>query len=173
MALENLIALFGEEATANRVQPFSEHFFNQLEFALAHFPNSTNPYLSQLLLGRFSALSYYPWLEMPCSTTTGSIEYRCQTMEQALSEVDSNSFDIVHLSNILDWVEPQTAQRIIEYTARVLTKGGEVIIRQLNSTLDIRALHSGITWNEDLSAQLHRKDRSFFYRGLHVGGTGS
>jgi len=169
MALENLIALFGEGATANRVRSFSEHFLKQLEFALAHFPNSTNPYLAQLLIGRFSASTYFPWLEMPCIDRAISIDYRCQTMDNTLSEFDPNSFDIVHLSNILDWIEPHSAQRVLELTARVLTKGGEVIIRQLNSNLDIRGLHAGMAWNEELSTYLHRKDRSFFYRNLHVG----
>jgi len=44
-----------------------------------------------------------------------------------------------------------------------------VLIRQLNSTLDIPALGAQFAWEESEAAALHAADRSFFYRGLHLG----
>jgi len=54
MALPNLIALFGESATRNSHEPFSHHFARRTRLALATLPAATNPYLWQMLLGRFS-----------------------------------------------------------------------------------------------------------------------
>jgi S-adenosylmethionine-diacylglycerol 3-amino-3-carboxypropyl transferase len=44
-----------------------------------------------------------------------------------------------------------------------------VIIRQLNSSLDIPAMASTFAWQPQASAELLAKDRSFFYRCVHVG----
>ena len=48
MELSKLVQIFGAEATANRVQPFSEHFLQQTRRALERFPASENPFLHQI-----------------------------------------------------------------------------------------------------------------------------
>ena len=47
--------------------------------------------------------------------------------------------------------------------------GGWVFVRQLNSTLDVPALGESFRWHEDEARAMHRRDRSFFYRALHLG----
>ena len=42
-------------------------------------------------------------------------------------------------------------------------------IRQLNSSLDIRNLPGGLEWDAARSASFLERDRSFFYRAIHVG----
>ena len=51
MALPNLVRLFGEQATANPVQPFARHFAEQTRHILATLPAADNPYLAQLFRG--------------------------------------------------------------------------------------------------------------------------
>ncbi len=51
MELSNLVAIFGPDATANRAQPFSKHFFDRTKKALSRFPASENPFLHQMLFG--------------------------------------------------------------------------------------------------------------------------
>ena len=53
-------------------------------------------------------------------------------------------------------------------TAAALRPGGRVVIRQLNSTLDIPNLGPSFEWEED-GATINDHDRSFFYRALHLG----
>src|SRR6185436_13145686 len=65
MALPNLIALFGEGATRNRCEPFSRHFARRTREALATLPAAENPYLWQMLLGRFPDGACYPWFAAP------------------------------------------------------------------------------------------------------------
>jgi S-adenosylmethionine-diacylglycerol 3-amino-3-carboxypropyl transferase len=51
----------------------------------------------------------------------------------------------------------------------VMKPGGKVIIRQLNSTLEIPALDSGLRWDAELGFAMERRDRSYFYPQIHVG----
>ena len=53
-ALPGLVALFGPDATANRLQPFSAHFHQRTLHALRDptLPARENPYLWSVLLGR-------------------------------------------------------------------------------------------------------------------------
>ena len=83
--------------------------------------------------------------------------------------MSAGSTDLVHLSNILDWLCPAEAQATLEAARRVLRPGGKVIIRQLNSTLEITGLESGIVWDTALGQAMERRDRSYFYPRIHVG----
>ena len=76
-------------------------------------------------------------------------------------------FDFCHLSNILDWLSPEEAATTLELAAAALRPGGWVLIRQLNSTLDIPSLGPNFDWED--TQPLHARDRSFFYRHLHLG----
>lgn len=168
MSLDNLRALFGELATSNRRQPFSRHFAERIRDALANFAASTNPYLWQMLLGEFPPGHPFPWLELPSEAFLDPpIRFTRGTMEETLSAEPSACYDLVHLSNILDWLEPATAEQVLRNSARLLRPGGLVLIRQLNSTLPVRNLGGRLEWLD--ASDLHRNDRSFFYRELHLG----
>jgi S-adenosylmethionine-diacylglycerol 3-amino-3-carboxypropyl transferase len=78
-------------------------------------------------------------------------------------------FDYVHLSNILDWLTPEAARGVLGRAWSALRPGGWVMVRQLNSSLDIRALGDWFDWHRDEAAALHARDRSYFYRDLHLG----
>ena len=79
------------------------------------------------------------------------------------------AFDFVHLSNILDWLDPEEARTTLDLARRALRPGGWTLIRQLNSSLDIERLGAGFEWHPAWARRLHQKDRSFFYRALHLG----
>ena len=166
MALPNLVRLFGEEATQNSVMSFSEHFFSRTLHAIETLPAASNPYLCQLLSGTFNK-NHYPWLQLPQQSAETHIEYRQSAMMQALVE-STDTFDLIHLSNILDWLSKEQATILLEAAAAKLKKGGWLIIRQLNSNLQIPQLCQTLTWQKDAAATHHKRDRSFFYQQLHI-----
>jgi S-adenosylmethionine-diacylglycerol 3-amino-3-carboxypropyl transferase len=96
------------------------------------------------------------------------VAYVHSTMDAALAE-SGGDFDYVHLSNILDWLSPDEARHTLARAAEALRPGGYTLIRQLNSTLDIPALGPQFDWDVAGAAELHARDRSFFYRSLHLG----
>ena len=80
------------------------------------------------------------------------------------------AFDFVHLSNILDWLDPEEARTTLDLARRALRPGGWTLVRQLNSTLDIERVSAMVSSGTRLGrGRLHQADRSFFYRALHLG----
>jgi S-adenosylmethionine-diacylglycerol 3-amino-3-carboxypropyl transferase len=174
MALPQLIALFGEEATQNPQQSFAAHFNERLLWALQNIPANSNPYLWQML--RANPIYFQnqdrpvaPWLNLPQQKIHTHVHYLHTSMEQALHT--QSNVDCVHLSNILDWLSPEQASSTLQAAYQALAPNGFVIIRQLNSSLDIRPLGEtqGLIWRDDLALPLMQTDRSFFYRQLHIG----
>lgn len=168
MALPNLVRLFGEEATRNPVMPFHRHFAERVRWALASLPAADNPYLWQMLLARYPARAGAPWLLADSPNSMPLVTLECGFMQTAL-EPRREEFDFVHLSNILDWLAPERAAEALERSWKALRRGGCVLVRQLNSSLDIRALGPGFEWQVEGARALHERDRSFFYRALHWG----
>jgi S-adenosylmethionine-diacylglycerol 3-amino-3-carboxypropyl transferase len=168
MTQSNLVGLFGEAATRNRCEPFARHFARRTRHALTTMPAADNPYLGQLLRGRFPGKAVYPWLRAEPPSRMPVIESEVQSMAAALQGV-AEVFDFIHLSNILDWLAPDEARATLELAWKALRPGGMVFIRQLNSYLEIQSLNTQFDWQEGVGKELHEHDRSFFYRRLHLG----
>lgn len=168
MSQENLAALFGPAATSNRRREFWQHFLEQTETALALDPTMEGPFLSQMLKGRFQGALHH-WLPLEPPSSWPEVEFQLEPMSEALFQMEDNSCDYLHLSNILDWLPEDDARWTLSRAAAVLRPGGLVAVRQLNSTLPVRELGRELEWQDELSSQLLASDRSFFYRELHVG----
>ena len=168
LSLPNLVRLFGEEATRNRVEPFARHFARRVRHVLATLPAAINPYLWQMLAGRYPPGHPAPWLAVPTPHRTAEITWTHGFVADALRAAPG-SFDLVHLSNVLDWLPPPRAAETLENAWRALAPGGRVLVRQLNSTLEIPRLGPMFDWLGPEAAMLHARDRSFFYRALHLG----
>jgi S-adenosylmethionine-diacylglycerol 3-amino-3-carboxypropyl transferase len=166
--LNRLVRIFGPDATANRVQPFAQHFLQQTRRVLSTMPAVENPFLHQIFLGKFIG-PLWPWLGCGRPASLPETRFSRAAMDEVLPTLPDGSYDLIHLSNILDWIKPSDAQRMLNSARRCLSPGGLVVIRQLNSRLDIRGLPCGLRWLPELSESLHEIDRSFFYRSLHVG----
>ena len=165
--LDNLIALFGQEATQNPRMPFHRHFVGQLRAITRRLAPCGNPWLWQLLLGSFPKDVPYDWLLHQAPVLTKP-EYVHSEMKDALQSCETASMEMIHLSNCLDWLSPANATATLTEANRVLKPGGRLIIRQLNSCLDIPSLFPGLYWDAPEGRRLQILDRSFFYPHIHV-----
>ena len=129
----------------------------------------TNPFLAQLLSGRFVPGQPHRWISLPCPARLPEVAWELAYMVPALQR-QPRTFDLVHLSNILDWLSPAEARDTLAAARMALRPRGRVIVRQLNSALDIPALGDDFHWDRTLGAHLLKQDRSFFYREIFVGG---
>ena len=168
MSLQNLVRLFGAEATRNPRRPFCDHFAARTREIIGRMAPRSNPFLSQILAGDFHPAFRYDWLQASHSLPARP-EWHHGKMTEVLGSMRPGSADLVHLSNILDWLSPPEAQAALHAARRVLRPGGKVIIRQLNSTLGIPSLESGLVWDTALGQAMERRDRSYFYPQIHVG----
>jgi S-adenosylmethionine-diacylglycerol 3-amino-3-carboxypropyl transferase len=168
MDLPILIRLFGEGATRNRVEPFARHFARRTRHALATLPAADNPYLWQVLAGCYPPCAAALWLDEPAPERLPVITWTTTLMTEALRRAPAE-YDFVHVSNILDWLSPEEGRATLDLAHAALRPGGRVLVRQLNSTLNIPGLGAAFTWETDDAQALHARDRSFFYRALHLG----
>jgi S-adenosylmethionine-diacylglycerol 3-amino-3-carboxypropyl transferase len=168
MSLTNLVALFGEGATQNPRQPFHAHFAERTRVALQRSDAGRNPFLRQMYNGCFAPGPAYDWLES-AAPLNAEILWHQGAMDAVLEGLPARSVDLVHLSNILDWLNPEEARRTLDAVSRVLKPGGQVLIRQLNSTVAPMELAPDISWNETLGREMESVDRSFFYPDLLTG----
>lgn len=167
MSLANLVALFGQEATQNPERPFHEHFALRTRVALSREGAAVNPFLWQMYRGSFAQGHRYDWLQSS-SAPRAEILWHQGRMREALDGLPAGSADLVHLSNILDWLNAEAAAATLASARRVLKPGGQLILRQLNSSLDFTALGEGLTWDTARVAAMERRDRSFFYPRIHL-----
>lgn len=168
MRTPNLVRLFGEGAVRNPATRFSTHFARRLRHVLATLPANDNPYLWQMLKGCYPPGSMAPWLSRVGPARNPSVASEADTMVGALAD-RPREFDFVHLSNILDWLDPEDARTTLDLARRALRPGGWTLVRQLNSTLDIERLGDGFEWHAAEARRMHQADRSFFYRALYLG----
>ena len=162
LSLENLVALFGQAATQNPRQPFHRHFLQQLRDISLRIPPAENPWLWQLLAGKYPPNTPVDWLQ-DHSPLLRLPEYRQGSMLETLETCDATSLDFIQLSNILDWLSPQEATATLAAAYRALKPGGFILIRQLNSCLQIPVLFPALQWHFAHGDRLQRVDRSFFY----------
>lgn len=167
LRLENLVALFGEEATQNPRQPFHSHFLFQLRDLAARRAPHANPFLWQMLAGCFPPQHPAEWLRSAAALQTEP-EFLCAPMHLALEAAGAESADFIHLSNILDWLSPAAAAAVLTSAHRVLKPGGWLLLRQLNSSLAIPVLCPTLTWQVEKGRRLQQADRSFFYPEIHL-----
>ncbi len=172
MSLPNLVCLFGKDATQNPRRSFAHHFAWRTRLSLSRPDRTRNPFLWQLLVGRFPPTAAYDWLLPASEARPFSVlppRLHCARMVDVLQTFAPASVDLVHLSNILDWLSPDQATETLRCAHRVLKPGGRLILRQLNSTLGIPELDSRLTWDLSLGRRMAEQDRSFFYPEIFVG----
>lgn len=167
LAKENIAALFPAAAAAATLVLHSHHFAKRIRWALATLPAADNPYLSQILLGRFRG-PVTPWLAAPRPSRLPEVRWHMSDMGAYLDGLRAEA-DVIQLSNILDWLSAERAAAVLAAARRALRPGGWIIVRQLNSPLDIPALGDGLRWLDGPSRSLHATDRSFLYRRLWLG----
>ncbi len=168
MALPNLVHLFGEEATRNRLQDFSAHFFQRTQWAITQLPTESNHYLWQVLLNQSPPGHSVPWLSMKLPNRLPTKTFHQESIEEYLGKCE-RIFDYIHLSNVLDWLSDDQARSLLASTWDHLAPGGHTLIRQLNSNLDIPSMNDRFEWLDQDSHDLLLRDRSFFYRKIHLG----
>lgn len=168
MSLPNLVALFGSDATQNPRKPFAKHFASRVRCAFAASAPAHNPFLWQMLAGKFPPGVAWDWIDSDAPMLIEP-EFVHGMMRDALDELPARTVDFLHLSNILDWLSPADARAVLTSVVRVLKPGGRVLLRQLNSSLEIVALDSAIQWDRELGRAMEVRDRSFFYPEIHIG----
>lgn len=170
---------FGEAAVNYSMdRGFGEHFADVFAKALQRFVPTDNYFITQVWDDRYTAGSsgVPPYLQAPVQAairSLGSDRLRLHQgpfAEAMLTLSASGKFDLIQFSNISDWMPLPNLHQMLKAAVNCLQPGGALIGRRLNGDHHLAAVMSEHVWvDARLSADLLKRDRSFFYREVVVG----
>ena len=163
-----LNAMFGPDATQHAKKGSYPRYFQTLfEKGLTSPKAFDNYFLHHVFLGYYlqrpASLPYY--LLAP------STDYHFQMVEGTLNQVPKlGQFDLISLSNIMDWMPLVEINSLIGYLQNEMRSGASVLYRQLNNYTDLSTYFGDLfEFNVALGVRLQEIERSLFYSSVHVG----
>ena len=163
-----LNAMFGPGATQHAETGSYRRYFQTLfEKGLTSAGAFDNYFLHHVFLGYYlqrpTSLPYY--LLAPFT------DYRFQMVEGTLDQVpELHRFDLISLSNIMDWMPLAEITSLIGYLQNEMKSGASVLYRQLNNYTDLSTYFGdSFAFNEALGVRFQEIERSLFYASVHVG----
>ena len=163
-----LNAMFGPDATQHaEAGSYPRYFQTLFEKGLTSAGAFDNYFLHHVFLGyylqRSASLPYY--LSAPPA------DYRFQMVEGTLDAVpDLQRFDLISVSNIMDWMPLVEITTLIGYLQNEMRAGASVLYRQLNNYTDLSTYFGdAFEFDAALGIQFQESERSLFYSSVHVG----
>jgi S-adenosylmethionine-diacylglycerol 3-amino-3-carboxypropyl transferase len=131
-----------------------------------------NPYLQWILFGRF--VTALPWALREenfgkIRSNLDALEWRCDSIEQVLSELPRNSLNGCNLSDVFEYMSPAAYATFLRAIIRVASPGCRLVY--WNVVVERHCpneLTHAVSRKRDFARQLHRRDKAFFYRDLVV-----
>ncbi len=173
-----LFALFGGDAVQHAPPgSYPRYFRARFEWALAQPDAPANPYLSHLLRGRYGALDrrealpdyLLPERYAQLEGSAGKVTCETADVARALS-LHPGPYDMIQLSNILDWSSPEETRALSAPVLEHLAPGGLLLVRQLNNVRPLpTSWMEALDFDPALERALHSLDRSFLYSAVRVG----
>eukprot|EP01125_Pyxidicula_operculata_P011414 TRINITY_DN373_c0_g1_i1.p2 TRINITY_DN373_c0_g1~~TRINITY_DN373_c0_g1_i1.p2 ORF type:complete len:326 (-),score=36.92 TRINITY_DN373_c0_g1_i1:73-1050(-) len=183
-ARKRLIHMFGEEAVNYSMEKsFAQHFCEVFSQAVKTWPDITqNYFLNQVLGNKYSLTSYPTYLEdenyyrlqkrlhNPDFNLNFFLGDFWKYKEQAERE---RTYDVVHTSNISDWMPIPSLRQILQDVKKKINPGGAIIMRRLNGDHNLESIVKDYFHvDKDLNKSLKSNDKSFFYSEVVVGFNG-
>lgn len=163
-----LNAMFGPDATQHAEAGSYPRYFQQLfEKGLTSLNAFDNYFLHHVFLGYYlqrpASLPYY-LLSPPT-------DCRFQMIEGTLDQVpDLQRFDLISLSNIMDWMPLAEIAVLINHLQNNIKSGATLLYRQLNNHTDLSTdFGDAFEFNAALGVRFQEVERSVFYSSVHVG----
>ena len=163
---ELLNTMFGVAATQHSPPgSYPDYFRKRLERGLLSFDVRTNYFLHHIFLGRYLSDALPRYLVAPAK------EHRFKYVEGTLDHVsDLASYDLVNLSNIMDWMAPEECRPMVQRLRKEMRPGAKVMWRQLNNDRDRCAWFGDVfRFDHQADTRLAVAERSMFYASIHVG----
>lgn len=162
-----LVTMFGPAAIQYAPKnSYPQYFRELLERGLKREAAEDNYFLHHIFFGHYfereESLPFY-------------LQWEIENMEMSFHPCFAQeftgygNFDLVGLSNILDWSAPEDVLRIAQLVSDSMRKGAVLFYRQLNNSSDFKQYFKGFVWREELENKFLQKDRSLFYSKICIG----
>lgn len=148
------------------------HLLRRAEYALTVIDPCANPYLQWMLLGGHRTA-------LPCAlrpehfqtirANLDRVDVRVQSVEEYLAAAGGRSFDGFNLSDIFEYMAPAASEPLFERLAGCGRPGARLAYwNLLVPRRRPERLCDRVRPLEDLAADLHARDRAFFYSAFRV-----
>lgn len=161
-----LNTMFGPAATQYApVGSYPAYFQAAFEKGLRRDDRAQNGFLHHLLLGHYLKGPD----SAPAFVQSPPLSTEFQYIEGEIDDaVDLSEYDFIGLSNICDWMSPESVERLFQQVNKQVRTGSVVVWRQLNNDRDFHNhLSSRFLKCDALEKECLRNDRSLFYN--HIG----
>ena len=164
----------GRDPTFTRFadEPVGQSLQRRIPNALVKMEPRKNPYLQWILAGRY--VSALPYALRPenfdrIRQNLDSLEWHCASVEDVISELPDDVLHCCNLSNIFEYVSPESYKNMLDEIIRVSAPGCRLVY--WNVVVERHcppALADRLRQRRDIAVRLHRKDKAFFYRDLVI-----
>lgn len=152
-----LEAMFGPAATQHAAKGSYPRYFQRVfERGLAHERAADNYFLHHVLLGKYLAHALPPYIRHPAARLPTLLLGSLPDLS------DLSRFDLLSLSNILDWSDERQTEEWARALRMGVRRGAAVLVRQLNNHREL-ALGEDFALDMARSDELLSMDRSLFY----------
>ncbi len=162
-----LITMFGEAAIQYAEPASYPHYFkSKIENGLRRADKSSNYFLHHFFLGHY--IDNQDTIPPYCLSQSKIEAFKMY--HATINEIENlQDYDMINLSNILDWSSETEIQQCFAILVEKLKPGAVVLYRQLNNNNSYQALYeSNFQLNEELGQELINEDRSLFYQKINV-----
>jgi S-adenosylmethionine-diacylglycerol 3-amino-3-carboxypropyl transferase len=158
--------MFGQEAIQHAPKnSYPRYFQDLLEDGLKRADATKNYFLHHIFLGY-----YFDRREcLPPYLANPNFEFQSELINGYLSNIkEIESYDYIMLSNIFDWMDLESVKEHCRILSK-MKKGAILVLRQLNSSLDLQSfLKETFFFHDSLAEDFLKKDRSLFYEKLII-----
>lgn len=170
-----LSATFGEAAVAFSMQrSFASHFAGVFRQALGRWTPEENPFLHQVYFDRYAPGQAPAYLQASGqgalqARAPGRLGLHAGHFTEVLADLveAEGPFDVIHASNLSDWVPPTELKAFFTTLRSALVPAGAFVGRRLNGDHELGAsAGERLRWDTTASTAWKARDRSFFYSEL-------
>jgi len=179
----NLIKLFGYNAVTNSSGNFAKHFENVIKTYHQKYSKPTDNYFWYQILnnsyphqiGPVETIDLPYFLKSKVYPNVSNIHYHHQSLEEYLDSLEScdsanddanKLYDIIHTSNITDWMDQNHISILIQKIYSRLNPSGYIVMRRL---LGAQHLEPLLIQNNFKITNVTHEEKSHFYNEVIIG----
>jgi S-adenosylmethionine-diacylglycerol 3-amino-3-carboxypropyl transferase len=150
----------------------AERILQRTRHALTALNPAENPYLQWILTGRHTAAlphALRPENFEAIRANLDRLEWRCQSLEDFLTEAGGESVDRFNLSDLFEYMSPENYHALLARLARAGRRGARLVYwNMLAPRQRPERLAGRLRPLEELAARLFAQDKAWFYSRLVV-----
>ncbi len=149
------------------------YFFARFCDACTRLPLHDNFYMESFLTAKHRDLDIGPPYLRPrnferLKSLVDRVNIYTGELETYLYEQPPQRFSKANLSDIFEYMSPELSDSVFQALASQFRVGGRIAYWNLLVPRSSSATQQGLRHHDELSARIHRQDRSWFYRSFHV-----